>query len=65
MLGNTGPFPSPIRNRPRAVIIALVCISNKIIATNITACPEKMICQSEYFMVSKPERSRPTVMPIK
>ena len=41
MLGNTGPFPSPIRNRPRAVIIALVCISNKIIATNITACPEK------------------------
>lgn len=40
-VGEYRAISSPIRNRPRAVIIALVCISNKIIATNITACPEK------------------------
>lgn len=59
MLGKIGPLPRPIKNSPNVVKMDPFCIRSKTIAKKMTACPEKMICQSEYFTVSSPERNRP------
>ena len=64
ILGNTGPLPRPIRNKPIPAILGLPAKVSKI-ATKVIDSPIIIIFLGENLFTSTPDKNLPKVIPIK